>query len=127
MERLVHIDTHVAVFLYSGQLELFSKKILDSFENNELYISEIVRLELKYLFEIGRINTGPGEIIEGLTDEIGLKISGNTYQRIIDKAIELNFTRDPFDRIIVADAMIQDSVLVSKDRHIKKNYKNTIW
>jgi len=127
MEGLIHLDTHVVIFLYSGQIQMFSKKILDLFEKNELCISEIVRLELKYLYEIGKINVGPDVIIDGLFAEIGLKISSNTYQRVIDKAIELDFTRDPFDRIIVADAMIQDSLLVSKDRHIRENYKKTIW
>jgi len=39
----------------------------------------------------------------------------------------LDFTRDPFDRIIVADASINNSQLISKDQIIKMNYKNTVW
>jgi PIN domain nuclease of toxin-antitoxin system len=42
-------------------------------------------------------------------------------------AIHLDFTRDPFDRIIVADASVNNSMLISKDKIIKKHYKNTVW
>ena len=127
MERMIHIDTHVAIFLYSGHLQLFNKKILDLIENNEICISEIVRLELKYLYEIGRTTVGPQIIVGALMSEIGLKMSANSFQHVIDKSIELDFTRDPFDRIIVADAMIKNSLLISKDRFIQENYHNTMW
>jgi len=45
----------------------------------------------------------------------------------VRQAIYLPFTRDPFDRIIIADATLNNSRLISKDRNIKKHYKNTIW
>jgi PIN domain nuclease of toxin-antitoxin system len=44
-----------------------------------------------------------------------------------NQAIHLDFARDPFDRIIVADASINNSYLISKDKIIKKHYKNTVW
>ena len=82
---------------------------------------------MKYLNEIGRIKQEPGVIIDSLIDEIGLTISNNSIERIVNQAIFLDFTRDPFDRLIVADASINNSILISKDENIKKHYKNTIW
>jgi PIN domain nuclease of toxin-antitoxin system len=127
MESVIFLDTHVAIWLYSGQLDLFKPKTLKLINENQLCISHIVRLEMKYLNEIGRIKQQPDVIIDALIDEIGLVFSENSIERIISHAIHLDFTRDPFDRIIVADASINNSQLISKDQIIKMNYKNTVW
>jgi PIN domain nuclease of toxin-antitoxin system len=127
MESLIFLDTHVAIWLYSGQLDLFNPKTLKLINGNPLCMSHIVRLEMKYLNEIGRIKQQPDVIIEALIDEIGLIFSENSLERIVSHAIHLDFTRDPFDRIIVADASINNSKLISKDQIIKINYKNTVW
>ena len=77
--------------------------------------------------EIKRVKYEPGLIIDTLIDEIGLVYSENNFESIVRHAIHLPFTRDPFDRIIISDALINNSKLISKDRNIKKHYKNTIW
>jgi len=82
---------------------------------------------MKYLNETGRISQYPDVIIDTLIDEIGLIYSQNSIERIVSQAIHLDFTRDPFDRIIVADASINNSILISKDQHIRKNYKFAVW
>lgn len=127
MESIIHLDTHAVVYLYAGQLEVFTKRTISILEKSLLCISDIVRLELQYLLEINRITANPGDIVSDLSNEIGLVISSNTSQRVIDKAISIDFTRDPFDRIIVADAMLEDAMLVTKDRKIAKFYHKTIW
>lgn len=127
MENLIFLDTHVAIWLYSGQLDLFKPRVLNLINENQVCISHIVRLEMKYLNEIGRIKQLPDIIIDALINEIGLVYSENNFERIVNQAIHLDFTRDPFDRIIVADALINNSKLISKDKIIKKNYRNTVW
>jgi len=127
MESMIFFDTHVAIWLYSGQLELFKPNVLKLINENQVGISHIVRLELKHLKEIGRIKQMPDVIIDALIDEIGLVFSDHSIERIMSLAIHLDFTRDPFDRIIVADASVNNSMLISKDKIIKKHYKNTVW
>jgi len=127
MESLIFLDTHVAIWLYSGRLDLFRPKVLRIINDNQICISHWVRLEMKYLNEIGRINQHPDMIIDALIDEIGLVFSNNSIERIVSQAIHLDFTRDPFDRIIVADAYINNSCLISKDQNIRKNYKYAVW
>ena len=127
MESLIFLDTHVAIWLYSGRLDLFRPKVLRLINDNQICISHWVRLEMKYLNEIGRINQHPDMIIDALIDEIGLVFSNNSIERIVSQAIHLDFTRDPFDRIIVADAYINNSCLISKDQNIRKNYKYAVW
>jgi PIN domain nuclease of toxin-antitoxin system len=78
---------------------------------------------MKYLNETGRINQHPDMIIDTLIVEIGLVYSNNSIERIVSQAIHLDFTCDPFDRVIVANAYINNSCLISKDQNIRKNYK----
>ena len=124
---MIFLDTHVVIWLYSGQLELFNPKVLKLINTEQVCISHIVKLEIQYLYEIKRVKFESGLIIDTLIDEIGLKFSDNNFDSIVRQALQLSFTRDPYDRIIVADASINNSKLISKDRNLKKHYKNTIW
>ena len=127
MENIIFVDTHVVVWLYIGNTELFSKMALEKIRKNELYISPVVKLELRYLYEIGRINEKPEKILKSLNREIGLKVSENSFGDIINEAIKLSWTRDPFDRIITAHASINGVRLITKDASILSNYKHAIW
>jgi PIN domain nuclease of toxin-antitoxin system len=127
VESMIFLDTHAVVWLYSGKLDLFNPKVLKLINTEQVCISHIVKLEIQYLFEIKRVKYEPGLIIDTLIGEIGLMYSDNNFESIVRQAIHLSFTRDPFDRIIIADASINNSMLISKDRNIKTHYKNTIW
>lgn len=127
MESLVFLDTHAAIWLYAGELDLFSNKALQLINEHRICISHIVKLEIKYLNEIGRVKQTPDVIIDALISEIELTFSKNSFERIVNQAVHFDFSRDPFDRIIVADASINNSYLISKDDIIQRHYKNTIW
>ena len=49
---MIYIDTHIAVWLYAGEVEKFSDHAKDLLNDNDILISPIVRLELQYLHEI---------------------------------------------------------------------------
>ena len=105
----------------------FSNAIENLIEKHEVSISAMVCLELQYLLEIKRIAVKPEEIISNLSSSIGLKICDKNFNTIISKAMSLSWTRDPFDRIIVANAAIDNSVLITKDQHILEHYENARW
>ena len=63
MEDLIFLDTHVVVWLYAGDPELFSPEVRQDLEESELLISPIVSLELQYLREIDRISVGAGQVM----------------------------------------------------------------
>ncbi len=127
MENVVYLDTHVVVWLYSGNLELIPKPVQTILNLNDLLISPIVKLELEYLFEIKRIKRRASIILSALKSEIGLKIYDITFDQVIENALNQKWTRDPFDRIITAQAAINKSQLVTKDATILKHFKNAIW
>jgi len=124
---LIYLDTHVTVRLCAENRIKFSNAIENLIEKHEVSISAMVCLELQYLLEIKRIAVKPEEIISNLSSSIGLKICDKNFNTIISKAMSLSWTRDPFDRIIVANAAIDNSVLITKDQHILEHYENAKW
>ena len=124
---MIYLDTHIVVWLYAGQLQNLSVKARDLINGNTIFISAIVRLELQYLYEIQRITDEANEVLLDLSDRIGLQTCNQSFNSIIGEAFGLSWTRDPFDRIIVANASLNGSILVTKDQHILDNYKNARW
>ena len=88
----------------------------------------MVALELQYLHEIGRIALGSVEIVEKLRRDIDLKVCGLPFADVASRALEETWTRDPFDRIIVAQAKANGvAPLITADEKIRANYINAIW
>ncbi len=127
MESL-YLDTHIVVWLRQKELEKFSAKALNVIETSyNLLISPMVELELKYLFEIGRINDTPYNIIVDLNSMIGLKIDDVSFNDVIKKSLLIEWTRDPFDRLIVANAMLKDYLLLTRDENILSHFNGAVW
>lgn len=124
---LIYLDTHVIVWLYSGDQTKFSDNAKELINRYDLYISPIVTLELQYLYEIKRVSINPNEIVSDLSKRIGLKVCQKQFQDIINKAISISWTRDPFDRLITANAALDNDILLSKDITILENYEFSQW
>ena len=123
----LYLDTHAVVWLYAGETERFSTKTRSLIEANNIFISPMVQLELQYLNEIERISTHSAVILENLMMTIGLRMCEISFSRIISEAVLYNWTRDPFDRIIVATAAASNAMLITKDQSILSNYKKAVW
>lgn len=127
MEAL-YLDTHIVVWLRQKELQKFSPKALEAIEQaGQLFISPMVELELKFLYEIGRISETPYNILGDLGAMIGLKIDDHSFSEVIQKAMLIDWTRDPFDRIIVAHAMSQERKLLTKDEKILSYFQDAVW
>ncbi len=86
---VVYLDTHVVVWLYDALAERLSKPGRLAIEENMLAISWMVKLELQYLYEIGRIRAKPDTIINSLANSIGLRMSELPLEEIINSAIKI--------------------------------------
>lgn len=124
---LVHLDTHIVCWLYEGRSELMTPASLRVIESGLLQASPVVQLELTYLHEIGRISREGSYVLDVLAKDIGLSVADVSLAQVMKIAGALTWTRDPFDRMIVAHAMIADAALVSKDRLIRKHCDRAIW
>ncbi|MDP2432311.1 MAG: hypothetical protein Q8O33_09780 [Pseudomonadota bacterium] len=49
------------------------------------------------------------------------------YGRVVDAAERIDWTRDPFDRLIVAQAMAADAALVTADHLIRDRFPGAVW
>ncbi len=124
---MIDLDTHVVVWLYSGLLSRLSASVRDLLEAESLYISPTVTLELQYLCETGRTSELGGVVVQELGQRIGLRVHEDPLHQVISRALEQNWTRDPFDRLIVGQSALRDTILITKDRVILKHYPQAFW
>jgi PIN domain nuclease of toxin-antitoxin system len=125
---VVFLDTHIVAWLYDAMAGKLSKAAEDAIEQSAgLAVSPMVRLELGYLHEIGRLLVPPAEILTELRQSIGLRESDPRLSTVVDVALDIGWTRDTFDRLIVAEAKMQTADLVTKDARIREHYERAIW
>jgi PIN domain nuclease of toxin-antitoxin system len=124
---MLFLDTHVVVWLHDRREELFSAAAHSAIDQNELAISPIVRLELEYLYETSRIRIRARDILAYLSRTVDLRSDAALFAEVIERAMRMKWTRDPFDRILTAQADLTDSPLLTKDRRIHTHYPNALW
>jgi PIN domain nuclease of toxin-antitoxin system len=120
---ICYIDTQVAALLAQGNTAKFSRRALSLMETSDVRISPMAVLELQYLYEIGRIVITPHQILTKLSAQISLTVCDYPFPIIAEVATGESWTRDPFDRIIVAHAKANGAApLLTRDENILANY-----
>jgi PIN domain nuclease of toxin-antitoxin system len=127
VEALSYLDTHVVAWLYAGEVQRFPAPARHHLERSELRISPAVCLELQYLYEIRRVQGPALEVVSHLTQALGLKVCDLPFSRVASAALEQSWTRDPFDRLITAQAACQQAWLLTKDETIAAHYPRALW
>lgn len=128
MASLIHLDTHVVVWLYAdGAAGLSERAAAELSDADEVQCSPMARLELQYLREIGRLRDSAVEIFDALMASIGLRLSDAPFFAVTREAERQTWTRDPFDRIIVAQAVLDGATLLTKDATIQAAYARAVW
>ena len=96
-------------------------------EDNPLLVSPMVALELEYLFETGRTSEPARTVLQVLGRDIGLRLCDLPFADVAGAAMRQSWTRDPFDRIIVAQAALRRTSLITKDADIRAHYDRALW
>ena len=123
-----YLDTQIVVWISAGRMRKLTREALRTSESSDLLISPIILVEIGYLFEINRLAKPPLAILDQLQKQLGLKVSDLPFPAIANAALFETWTRDVFDRLIVAHARSDGySELVSSDAKIQQNYSKTIW
>ena len=124
---MTYLDTHAAVMLYQGDTRRFSRETLQVLAaDDDLRISPMAYLELEYLREIKRIKISASRIVQVLQADLGMKICDLPFAAVVARALAEKWTRDPFDRLIVAQAKLHNATLVTCDREILRRYAQAI-
>lgn len=127
---IAYLDTNVVVWLAQGDLTRISRKAQDLIDETtiDLLLSPMVLIELEYLYEVGRIKLSARDVLRKVEHEIGVRVCDLAFATVANVTLDEKWTRDPFDRMIVAQAKTNGlAYLVSADDEIAAHYPRTIW
>jgi PIN domain nuclease of toxin-antitoxin system len=109
---LILLDTNAVIWLHRGDRRVAAL----SERATRLYASPATILELQFLIEAGRLRLRAGASVTQLIHDDRWAIDDPASAAWFEKASEIGFTRDPFDRLIVAHARLRHWRLATGDR-----------
>jgi PIN domain nuclease of toxin-antitoxin system len=125
---IAYLDTNVVLWLAQSALARISPAAHSVLEQAELLISPMVLIELEYLYEVNRIKLSARDLQLKFESEIGIQVCDLPFPRVAAVTLDEKWTRDPFDRMIVAQAKANGlAPLISADEEIRAHYPRTIW
>ena len=123
------LDTHGLIFFINGDIQLPEKaKNLIKDINNRCYISIATIWEIAIKISLGKLELNGGfDNIPNIIDKYEFELLPISIAHIAE-IIGLEFYhRDPFDRIIIAQGIIEKIPIITKDRNFEFYRIETIW
>jgi len=125
---VIHLDTHVVMWLRGDPGRRLPKGVRRRIDQSaDVRVSPMVALELDYMVEVGRATASASVVLAELQQSIGLTMSAAPFALVVRHAQPLTWTRDPFDRLIVATALADGADLVTADRRICEHVPTAVW
>ncbi len=124
---MIYLDTHCAIWAANYTPEFFTVQGWERLCREEVRLSPMVLAELSLLEEIGRIALGPREILTDLTTHYGVRLCERPFEEVVLAFAWLKYTRDPFDRMICAQALAGGGDLLTKDATLLKYFPRAVW
>jgi PIN domain nuclease of toxin-antitoxin system len=123
------LDTHAFIW-WDSKPELLSRRVLTALEDvaNDLLISAASLWEIQIKHQAGKMNLNMplAEIIsKHQADET--VILPITHVHVLALEDLPNHHKDPFDRILVAQAIVEDATIISKDPLLSQYPIKVIW
>jgi PIN domain nuclease of toxin-antitoxin system len=66
-------------------------------------------------------------VVEALRREVGLAVCDLPFQEVVEVALDQVWTRDPFDRLIVSQAILRGAPLITRDGTIREQFQHAVW
>jgi PIN domain nuclease of toxin-antitoxin system len=108
------LDTHALLWLDSGARR--AEPLLDS--GGRLFISPVSLLEIRILEESGKYRLARGRRILDFAKSERWELDDPSAMALVGTALDLPWTRDPFDRLLFAHALARNWRLATADQHI---------
>lgn len=114
------LDTHILAWWFGAARKLPNEaKVIIGDDQSRFLVSCITVLELQYLFEIGRISGNMTDVMEALRGDNRFRILPFDVDAL-EQSVRLTTTRDPFDRMILGQALALATKIITKDKWMKK-------
>ena len=124
------LDTHAFLWFVSEDNRLSSKaQSIIKNSQNEVYFSAVSAWEISIKIILGRLTIEEDLepfIIKQLAENNFSTLSITIFHSIYTSKLP-NIHKDPFDRMIVAQAQVEDLSIISKDKNIKKYSVPVVW
>jgi PIN domain nuclease of toxin-antitoxin system len=122
------LDTHSFIWFVTGNSRITSK-VRSQIENNENLLSIASVWEIAIKFSIGKLNLGMS--IQELVDEQiinnGIELLSITTEHLAVVADLPLHHRDPFDRLIIAQATVEQIPIVGIDKVFDSYSVQRLW
>jgi len=124
------LDTHALLWFLEGNTSL-SSRARDAIEDqaNETHISHVTAWELAVKVGLGKLKLGVpyDEIFPDLILANGFTVLPTEF-RHFGTLLSLPFHhRDPFDRLLIAQALAEEMTIVSCDTHFPAYRARVLW
>jgi PIN domain nuclease of toxin-antitoxin system len=123
------LDTHTFIWFFNGddQLSFKAKKLIEDPKATKFVsIASIWEVAIKITLKKLDFDGKTSEVAD-LIDKNGFEILPISVEHVVVYE-ELELThRDPFDRILVAQAMVEKMIIITKDENIQKYRVKTNW
>jgi PIN domain nuclease of toxin-antitoxin system len=123
---IFHADTHVAIWLRMGDAKRL-RPIRQHLARKPFVLSPFVVLELQMLYEIGRLRETARWIVDQLAKDHGVEVVHTAVDAGAARALDLSFTRDPFDRLIAGHALASGATLFTADESLLAHVSCARW
>ena len=108
---MILLDTNAVIWLHHGHRR---GRRLDA-HLGQLYVSPANLLELQFLVEAGRIRLRRGATVRDLANDDRWAMDNPSSVDWFERALDTAWTRDPFDRLLVAHAAFRGWRLATGD------------
>jgi PIN domain nuclease of toxin-antitoxin system len=123
------IDTHALIWFITDndKLPLKTKQIIENKENN-CYVSIATYWEIGIKNSIGRLDLNSDlKTIFQIIEETGFEALPITTNQILRNANLEFYHQDPFDRIIIAQSLVEKMTIITKDSQFENYNIPIIW
>jgi PIN domain nuclease of toxin-antitoxin system len=115
------LDTHFLLWLVLGSKRLAEFPWLNTYP--PWGVSPVSFLEIQFLAEIGRLTVRNPEFTNRVASDNRFVVDDISLVTIVPRALASDWTRDPFDRLLVAHSSARRVPLCTTDRNIRDHHK----
>jgi PIN domain nuclease of toxin-antitoxin system len=115
------LDTHFLLWTVLGVNRLAEFPWLDAYR--PWVVSPISFLEIQFLAEVGRLEVQQPEFWQTVSTDSRFLVDEAPFVSLVEKALSLSWTRDPFDRLLAAHSEARRMPLCSLDRRIRAEHR----